>query len=50
MYVGSPKDARSGNFMGSAYIFVRNGNSWTYQSKLMASDAAAYDEFGTSVG
>ena len=48
--IGSPKDARSGNFMGSAYIFVRNGNSWTYQSKLMASDAAAYDEFGTSVG
>ena len=48
--IGSPKDARSGNSMGVAYIFVRNGNSWTYQSKLMASDAAAYDEFGTSVG
>lgn len=30
---------------GSAYIFVRNGTTWTQQAKLMASDAASYDYF-----
>ena len=35
---------------GSAYIFKRSGTSWTQQSKLTASDAAATDYFGYSVG
>ena len=34
---------------GAAYIFVRNGNTWTQQQKLVASDRAAGDEFGGSV-
>ncbi|HRI67309.1 MAG TPA: kelch repeat-containing protein [Polyangium sp.] len=34
---------------GSAYVFVRNGLNWTSQGKLVASDSAAYDYFGTSV-
>ena len=34
---------------GSAYIFKRSGTSWTQQSKLTASDAAATDYFGYSV-
>jgi hypothetical protein len=34
---------------GSAYVFVREGTAWTEQAKLAASDAAAGDEFGTSV-
>jgi hypothetical protein len=34
---------------GSAYVFVRSGSTWTQQARLIASDAAAYDEFGTSV-
>ena len=34
---------------GSAYVFVRSGGVWTQQQKLEASDAAANDEFGTSV-
>jgi len=34
---------------GSAYIFVRNGTTWTQQTKLTASDGAAYDNFGISV-
>lgn len=34
---------------GSAYIFVRSGNSWSQQAKLIASDGAAIDAFGGSV-
>ncbi len=38
-------DARGAN-SGAAYVFVRNGTSWTQQAKLTASDAAVGDEFG----
>ena len=34
---------------GSAYVFVRSGVVWSQQQKLLASDAAAFDKFGTSV-
>jgi hypothetical protein len=34
---------------GAAYIFVRNGTTWTQQAKLQASDRAADDFFGHSV-
>ena len=34
---------------GSAYVFVRNGTTWTEQRKLTASDAAPDDYFGMSV-
>jgi hypothetical protein len=34
---------------GAAYVFVRNGTTWTEQAKLVASDGAAFDSFGTSV-
>ena len=34
---------------GSAYVFVKNGSTWSQQAKLTASDAAANDEFGVSV-
>ncbi|WP_019990051.1 FG-GAP repeat protein [Rudanella lutea] len=34
---------------GSAYIFVRTGNSWVQQAKLVASDGATNDYFGYSV-
>jgi hypothetical protein len=34
---------------GAAYVFVRNGTTWTQQQKLMASDAAVDDLFGFSV-
>jgi hypothetical protein len=35
---------------GSAYFFVRSGNTWTQQQKIVASDRAAGDYFGSSVG
>ena len=34
---------------GSAYIFKRNGSTWTQQQKLTASDGANEDYFGISV-
>jgi uncharacterized repeat protein (TIGR01451 family) len=34
---------------GSAYFFVRNGTTWTQQTRLTASDATAFEMFGGSV-
>lgn len=34
---------------GAAWVFVRNGNTWSQQARLLASDAAIFDEFGRSV-
>ena len=34
---------------GSAYVFVRNGSTWTQQQKILASDGAVDDFFGASV-
>lgn len=34
---------------GTAYIFTKSGSSWSQQAKLIASDAAASDQFGVSV-
>ena len=34
---------------GSAYVFVRSGDTWSQQAKLTASDAAFQDYFGWSV-
>ena len=34
---------------GSAYIFKRDGTTWSQQAKLTANDAAAGDEFGLPV-
>jgi hypothetical protein len=42
-------DIYPNEFQGSAYVFVKEGSSWIYTAKLVASDGAAYDHFGTSV-
>ncbi|MBA2703911.1 MAG: tetratricopeptide repeat protein [Blastocatellia bacterium] len=34
---------------GAAYVFVRNGTTWTEQQRLTASDGAAEDQFGSVV-
>lgn len=34
---------------GAAYVFRRNGTTWTQEAKLTASDAAYHDFFGASV-
>ncbi len=43
---GSPSKSLS---MGAAYVFVLAGASWSQQAELTAKDAAAGDEFGSSV-
>jgi len=47
--IGMPEDNDNGDFSGSAYVFTRSGGVWTQVAKLLASDGAAFDEFGDSV-
>jgi uncharacterized protein (TIGR03437 family) len=48
--VGVPNDVVGSNaYQGSAYIFTRNGVTWTQQQKLTANDGAASDLFGFAV-
>ena len=47
--VGVRYDNDNGQAAGAAYIFKRDGTSWTQQIKLTASDAEADDSFGSSV-
>jgi uncharacterized repeat protein (TIGR01451 family) len=42
-------DTAGGADSGSAYVFVRSGTVWSQQQRLLASDGAAGDLFGTSV-
>lgn len=47
--VGAWRDDANGNLSGSAYIFVRNGDQWTEQKKLIASDGGPSENFGEMV-
>ena len=47
--VGAYQDDDKGKHSGSAYIFHREGASWTQQVKLTASDGEEEDLFGRSV-
>ncbi len=56
--VGARVDNDAGSLSGSAYVFRRDDGGtpavpsddvWVEEAKLTASDAAAYDEFGSSV-
>ncbi|EJK76945.1 hypothetical protein THAOC_01262, partial [Thalassiosira oceanica] len=47
--VGAPGDDDNGGSSGSAHVFVRNGEEWSHQVKLLAPDGAANDRFGESV-
>ena len=46
---GATGDDDSAINSGAAYIFVRNGESWSQQAKLKASDVDTSDYFGGSV-
>jgi len=48
--IGADRDDDNGEDSGSAYVYTRTGSAWTEQAKLMASNAAAGDEFGWSLG
>jgi hypothetical protein len=47
--VGAPKDDDNGKDSGSVYLFKRDGNKWSQQAKIKASDGVAGDVFGISV-
>lgn len=48
--VTAPEDDNSGNTdTGSAYVFMRNGSTWTQEVKLLADDGSDADYFGSSV-
>lgn len=53
LIVGAKYEARPGggasSYAGCAYIFRWTGASWTQEGKLVASDAADDDQFGTAV-
>jgi alpha-tubulin suppressor-like RCC1 family protein len=42
-----PGEAGAGN--GAAYIFIRNGTSWSRQARIVATGGASSDQFGISV-
>ncbi|MFO0947574.1 MAG: cadherin-like domain-containing protein [Planctomycetota bacterium] len=47
--VGSIFDDPKGNNSGSAYVFRRDGENWTYEAKITAKDGSANDWFGVDV-
>lgn len=47
--IGAREDDDNGNSSGSAYIFVREDETWTQQAKLTAYDAEEQDRFGYCV-
>jgi len=47
--VGARKEDTGGSNAGAAYIFKRDGTSWTQEEKIVASDAGKDDQFGNSV-
>lgn len=50
LLVGASQDDDGGSASGSAYVFIRDGSTWTQQAKLVADDAAAGDRLGLAVG
>ena len=48
--IGAYWDDDKGTTSGSAYVFRYGGSSWVQEAKLLASDGAAGDSFGGSVG
>jgi cysteine-rich repeat protein len=50
--VATPRTEDAGPETGSAYVFARNvggADAWGFVQKLIASDAAAFDDFGADV-
>lgn len=47
--IGAPGANGAGVREGAAYVYVRDGSSWSMQSKLVNSDAAGFQYFGFDV-
>lgn len=49
LVVGAASDVTNGVIGGAAYVYVRDGHTWSLQQKLFASDRADFDQFGIAV-
>ncbi len=49
LIAGADREDGNGSSSGAAYIFARNGTTWTQQAKLLAADGAADDRLGYAV-
>ena len=49
LLVGAPVDNNPAFGSGSAYVFVGDSRGWFYRTRLTASDASTFGEFGVSV-
>jgi hypothetical protein len=50
LFIGSPhRNTAGGADAGVAYVFMQSGGIWTQQQKLVSSDGAANDAFGTAI-
>jgi len=47
--IGAPKNDIAGTDAGAAYVFVKQGDKWIQQAKLIAADTAIGDQFGIAV-
>ena len=47
--VGEPGDDSISSNQGAAYVFARSGTSWFQQDRLIPTDTAANDGFGSSI-
>ncbi|MDE0301003.1 MAG: hypothetical protein OXN17_20405 [Candidatus Poribacteria bacterium] len=47
--IGVPRDDDAGRDAGSAYVFFRDGVTWTKQAKLIPADLSGSDAFGEAV-
>jgi uncharacterized protein (TIGR03437 family) len=47
--IGAPNNTVTYGGQGAAYVFTRNGASWTQRQRLLASNAEANDHFGNAV-
>jgi hypothetical protein len=47
--IGANQTRISNLSKGSAHVFVRSGNNWTHQARLIAQDGLALDSFGIAV-
>ncbi len=48
--IGANGEDTEASNAGAAYVFTRSGTTWSQQQKLVASDAAVGDNFGTAIG
>ncbi|MFA5103150.1 MAG: FG-GAP repeat protein [Candidatus Thermoplasmatota archaeon] len=47
--IGAFQDDEKGEDSGSAYVFIRDGQTWSQQAKLLANDGTTGDYFGEAV-